>query len=612
MKKFLLSLAAVALSAGYAVAQTETVTFDFKNETYGLTRLSGTTSDYIDEGTIISQDPISITFKTANAAAKNESGCRLWSDGIRMYNGGTMEISCPDGYLLKNISTTCTATNLTSKAGTGNAVIFNKNNPWFSTAGAQEVTIAYTATSKNTPVADLTIEYEKTAASDKEPAGLSFPAASFTVGIGEPFNKGILSNPNELPVTWTSSDEAVATVTEEGNILVKGVGTTVITATSEETEKFMAGKASYTLTVVAAAANIADMLKYAPAKGDKVLVTGALTVAYSNGKYTYVTDIWEDATLLYDNAGTTVYQKGDQLPGGWEATNSLYNGLIEWTGTFPQATACYPDFVEYATLTEVTEDDINKVVWINGIDFTDATPAKNTNVTVTLPDGQEIVVLNAFGIESMAAGKYNVLCAVAIYNSTLQLYPIEYVTATESNDPDFPASIEIITDGDQVVVSQQYDEEEGQLLVILAGVTNKQTLEVTLATPEGWDGYIGGVMEGYGATLRAADDDEDPVWVPVEAFLSMGMSKTNTLTFKVDREGNGGMAGLYLYKGEEVYVAKNIFVSNGVKYDDPTGVAAIETEEEATYYNLQGVKVENPAEGIYVKVANGKAVKVVL
>lgn len=50
-----------------------------------------------------------------------------------------------------------------------------------------------------------------------------------------------------------------------------------------------------------------------------------------------------------------------------------------------------------------------------------------------------------------------------------------------------------------------------------------------------------------------------------------------------------------------------------VNYDVSTGVEAIEAinDGEAVYYNLQGVKVNNPERGIFVKVQNGKAVKVV-
>ncbi|MDE6273290.1 MAG: hypothetical protein K2M31_09850 [Muribaculaceae bacterium] len=442
MKKILLSLATVALTAGYASAQTETVTFDFVNQTYGLERLSGTTSDYIDEGTVITQDAVSITFKTTDADAKNESGCRLWSNGLRMYRGGTMVISCPDGYLLKNISTTSTdADSFTSSTG-GAAITFNKNNPWFSTNGAPEVVIAYTKTSKNSAIPELTIQYEKTNVSGKEPAGLSFPATSFTVGMDEVFTKGVLSNPHNLAITWTSSDENVAVVNSEGAIVIKGAGTTVITATSEETDTYAAGKASYTLTVVPSASNIAQMIELAPNKGDKVLVSGGLTVVYSNGKYTYVSDIWDNVTLLYDQAAKTVYNKGDQIPGGWEATNSLYYGLLEWTGSFPEATSSYPELVEYETLTEITEADVNKVVWIKGIEFAEATPENGKNLEVTLPEGQKIVVRNQFNIESQEAGNYNMLCAVSIYNTTLQLYPIELEDSTITGIENIEASEE--------------------------------------------------------------------------------------------------------------------------------------------------------------------------
>lgn len=45
-----------------------------------------------------------------------------------------------------------------------------------------------------------------------------------------------------------------------------------------------------------------------------------------------------------------------------------------------------------------------------------------------------------------------------------------------------------------------------------------------------------------------------------------------------------------------------------------TGVATVGVEEggEAVYYNLQGVRVQNPERGIYIKVQNGKSTKVVM
>ena len=51
-----------------------------------------------------------------------------------------------------------------------------------------------------------------------------------------------------------------------------------------------------------------------------------------------------------------------------------------------------------------------------------------------------------------------------------------------------------------------------------------------------------------------------------------------------------------------------------VYYSDESGVESIFTvdDSEAVYYNLQGVKVANPERGIFVKVSNGKATKVLV
>lgn len=45
--------------------------------------------------------------------------------------------------------------------------------------------------------------------------------------------------------------------------------------------------------------------------------------------------------------------------------------------------------------------------------------------------------------------------------------------------------------------------------------------------------------------------------------------------------------------------------------EDTTGVSAIVAEGAAEYYNMQGVKVANPEKGLFIRVAGGKAAKVV-
>lgn len=114
----------------------------------------------------------------------------------------------------------------------------NNNNPIFSC-------YAETATT-GTPVRI----YKKPTSEVKQPAGLEYSATEFTYTIGgenEAFPT--LSNPNKLTVTYTSSDETVATVGRDGVVTPKAVGKTVIKAESEENDQFKAGSASYTLTV---------------------------------------------------------------------------------------------------------------------------------------------------------------------------------------------------------------------------------------------------------------------------------------------------------------------------------------------------------------------------
>lgn len=50
------------------------------------------------------------------------------------------------------------------------------------------------------------------------------------------------------------------------------------------------------------------------------------------------------------------------------------------------------------------------------------------------------------------------------------------------------------------------------------------------------------------------------------------------------------------------------------KYVDPTGIEGIESDDEVTpvYFNLQGVKVDNPSNGIYIKVTGKKTEKVIV
>ena len=82
-------------------------------------------------------------------------------------------------------------------------------------------------------------------------AGLSFSSNSAAADLADlsSFTAPTFSNPNNLSVTFSSSNTTVASVAQDGTVTPLAKGTTIITATSEETTEYLAGEASYTLTV---------------------------------------------------------------------------------------------------------------------------------------------------------------------------------------------------------------------------------------------------------------------------------------------------------------------------------------------------------------------------
>ena len=97
------------------------------------------------------------------------------------------------------------------------------------------------------------VMYNEAGAVVLEPAGISYSRKQYDITLGDTVDFVALNNPNNLPVTYASSNTNVATIDSDGNVEVVGVGTTTISATSEKTDKFDAGYASYIINVKAPA-----------------------------------------------------------------------------------------------------------------------------------------------------------------------------------------------------------------------------------------------------------------------------------------------------------------------------------------------------------------------
>ncbi len=146
-------------------------------------------------------------------------------------------------------SNTAYTTSTPSLSGDATATLSSTNLTWTPTENYQYFALK-NATSNAAYIEKITIVWMSDDTAPKlEPAGLEFTESEKTVNIGEEFTLSV-TNPNSLEVIYVSSNPEVATVDSNGTVKALAKGSTTITATSEATEEFEAGKAEYTLSVI--------------------------------------------------------------------------------------------------------------------------------------------------------------------------------------------------------------------------------------------------------------------------------------------------------------------------------------------------------------------------
>ena len=161
-------------------------------------------------------------------------------------------------------------------------------------------------------------------------AGLSWSVSACSVSLAAvaSFTSPTLTNPHGLDITYTSSDTSVATISADGTLTILAAGTTTVTATSEATEAYLAGSASYNLTVISSdSADDGAIVTTFASSGDtssdddisNTEFTRLVTVSFSSGGatvtgYTTVADVMDVAingnqvTINYTGSENVVYK----------------------------------------------------------------------------------------------------------------------------------------------------------------------------------------------------------------------------------------------------------------------------------------------------------------
>lgn len=435
---------------------------------------------------------------------------------------------------------------------------------------------------------------------------LSFSAETATAKLGEAFTAPTLTNPHAVsPITWTSSDEKVATVNESGAVTLVAAGTTTITAKFDGDDTYYAGTASYTLTVV-------DVVTYKKAttikSGAHYLlaadVDGTLKVAQpfaSNKDYGYLqvsnaTD--ENGVVTLDNSDSEYIIKGDAENG--------YTIQQTSDGRYLYMKGDYDSFNLTDDLNSVTDNGAYWTIEATDGAFTITNKEKTKKVQY---DSQ----YTSFGSYSDDRGTLPVL-----YERFFTIPAIAttegYATLYSANAFEVPAGLTATT--------AKYDEANNALDLAweyAAGATVPAETALLIKGTEG---------QSYDATVLTSDDaaPADNVFygtlkdeTPTEA------GKYYMLTYS--KEGDAAVLGFYYAnedgsafenKGGKAYLRLPVTATaaaKGFSIDGTaTGITGVTTDAQApaAIYTISGVRVNgtlsSQSKGVYI-VGGKKVVK---
>lgn len=242
MKKLLLFL--LTFVATTVAATADEVSFDFKNNEYGLTRQTDNNAPYIDNGTVCQNGAVTMTlFK-----ASGKNGMRLWNDGLRFYKNSTagFTLSVANGTINSVEITTATSAKFTKEGTETEATSWTNIN-------ASEVKFNYSSGS-NAALWTVKVTYTPgTSGPELTTATLSFPEKEYSLTFGDEFTAPLLTADPEgalNEVKYSSSQEQIATVDETtGIVTILAVGQTTIRAAISGSETYYDTYAEYTLNV---------------------------------------------------------------------------------------------------------------------------------------------------------------------------------------------------------------------------------------------------------------------------------------------------------------------------------------------------------------------------
>lgn len=339
------------------------------------------------EGTSLTKECVTITATALGASY------------YQAYKGDDFVISTSQGKITK-IVFTCTATDANKYGpgsfGTHQGYSYSGN---VGTWEGNENSVTFNATNNQVRATKVEVTV---VISNKESAGLSYVTTSYSVNLGEQFTAPTLVNPNNLTVTYNSSDENVASVdATTGVVTLKAAGTTTITATFAGNDTYEGGDASYTLTIVDPNAPGTENNPYTIAQARAAIDAGTgVTGVYATGTVSEIVTAYNsqfgNITYNISTDGTTT---ADQLQA---YRGKSYNGDKFTSADDIQVgdvVVVYGNLTKYESTYEFAQD--NQLVSLNRPVVTTPTlTVTPANVTVPYTGGSDDFTVTANNVNN--------------------------------------------------------------------------------------------------------------------------------------------------------------------------------------------------------------------